>query len=662
MAADPYRYFRVEAREIVEQLTQGVLELEKGPQAVDQMARLLRLCHTLKGAARVVRQPAIAEKAHELEGLLAALREPDAGRAGTFDADRALALLKDIRERVGTLDAGQSPEPGAPPPAHLHVFRPDTADLETIGSAVEESQRRLGDMNAHLAEADPIRHLIELIDDRILAQRTREGEGGNVDKTAALIAELRQRFGRLRATLSADAGQVSREVSHIAETAARLRLVPATAMFPVLELAVRDAAQALGRRVRFEGAAADTRLESETLSVLQAALSHAVRNAVVHGIENEPDRLARGKSAEGRIRLTVARRGSSAVLVCEDDGGGIDHARVRRLLESRGQLDPGAAATPDTIIQRLLTGGVSTSATVTQMAGRGIGLAVIRDAAQRLGGRVTIDSEPGTGTRVTITIPVSSMAFEGLVVSAGGATAVIPLDSVERATVMTRDGEDLPVRDLGPVIQPLAPRHQAARQRPVIIIKNRGQRTAFAVDHVVGIAVVVSKSLPPLACSAPCIAGTSRDPEGRTRLVLDPEALLAASGLPAAAETLPVARKAILVVDDSLTTRMLERSILESAGYDVVLASSAEEGLERVRARRVDMALVDVEMPGMDGYEFIERLRADASLRDIPAILVTSRELADDRRRGSEAGAQGFVVKSDFDQRALLEQIRELVR
>jgi two-component system chemotaxis sensor kinase CheA len=201
-----------------------------------------------------------------------------------------------------------------------------------------------------------------------------------------------------------------------------------------------------------------------------------------------------------------------------------------------------------------------------------------------------------------------------------------------------------------------------ARKWPAVIVVSPAGLAAVGVDRLLGIARTVVRPLPELAPAEPVIAGAALDAEGNPRLVLDPEALFAEAQRDIAAESKPEpTRHPVLVVDDSLTTRMLEQSILESAGYEVDLATSAEEGLEMAGRHRYALFLVDVEMPGMDGFGFIECIRADPVLRDIPAVLVTSRAAPEDRQRGRDVGACGYVVKGEFDQAELLRMIRTLV-
>ena len=686
MAADPYKYFRVEARELLEQLGQGALDLEKGVPSADVIARLLRLAHTLKGAARVVKLPEIAEHAHELEDLFATVRDAG-GQAPRGEIDRVLMLLDQMGARVSALAPGTDTQGGmhadrqAQEP--VHTFRPELADLETLLGAVAEAQSLVGGMRPRLEQADRIDHLIDLIDTQLVRFRTREvaasGDRSAIEKMLSMIEELRGRFGALERGIAHGIDEMERELRGITDTAARLRLVPASAMFRFLERAARDVAQALGKRVTFEARDGAVGVDSRILTIVQGALLQLVRNAVAHGIEpSGSDRVAAGKPADGRVTVSVSRRGTSLSFVCSDDGRGIDFDAVRRILDRKGLFaTERQSLDADTLLHLLLKGGISTSGTVTDVAGRGIGLDVVREAAERLGGDVGMRSEPAQGTTVEIVVPSSLSSFPALLVEAAGVPAAVPLDAVRRTMRVTPqhivdtphgdsvldNGRSVPLVPLIRVIRPAEYHARPTGASSAFVVEAGDGAAAFVVDRVVGTGTVVLRPLPDLAPATPVIVGASLDAGSEPRLVLDPAVLVAEAQRAGAAHyDAPAPRPSILVVDDSLTTRMLEQSILESAGYDVSLAVSGEEGLEKARSGKYSLFLVDVEMPGIDGFTFIEQVRSDPVLRDIPSILVTSRASAEDRQRGRDAGAHGYIVKSDFDQGTLLEHIRTLVR
>ncbi|TMA58666.1 MAG: response regulator [Deltaproteobacteria bacterium] len=303
----------------------------------------------------------------------------------------------------------------------------------------------------------------------------------------------------------------------------------------------------------------------------------------------------------------------------------------------------------------------TTSKAVTQVAGRGIGLDVLRETAARLKGDVTVLTAAGVGTTVEVSVPVSLSLLAALAVDAAG-IALLPLDAVrETLHLAERDiarsaggdrilyeGHPIPFLPLADALGRQAACRRNGRPWSVVIVRSGSGLAALGVERLLGITHVVVRPLPALAVADPVVACASTDADGSPQLMLDPAGLVAAAAgtRPLAAEVAEPARLPLLVVDDSLTTRMLEQSILESAGYEVDVASSAEEALAKAQARRYGMFLVDVEMPGMDGFEFVARTRADPILREVPAILVTSRSSQEDRRRGTESGARDYIAKS----------------
>lgn len=682
MAQDRYKYFRVEAGEILEQLGQGALDLEKGAPAPDSVARLLRLTHTLKGAAGAVKQREIAACAHALEDTLALFR----GAAIPVPrdvVDRVLAFVDEIGQRVAQLTPQSSTVEtfrSNLPDQTLLAFRPAMDDLDSLLGGVFEAQVQLGAMRPRLTDVERACHVATLVEDQLSRPRDSEALRAGIqitnDKTAALAADLRGMFGTLEQDLASNINRLDRELRQVRDAAERLRLVPASALFTLLERAVREVAQASGKRVTFEASGGDVRIDTFVLNVVQGALLHSVRNAVAHGIEaGDAERSAAGKPAEGRVTLRVSQRGRLASFACTDDGRGIDFDAVRRIVQKKGlSLEPGSTMEPEQLLRMLLKGGLSTSGTVTDLSGRGIGLDVVREAAERLGGEATLRTNAGKGTTVEVVVPLSVASFHALVVEAAGGTIAIPLDAVRGCVRVARtdvirtdqresvlfDGHAIPLASLPHA--GTATRSSASPRASAVVVRGRTGMAAFIVDRVVGPGQVIMRPLPELAPASSVVSGAALDAVGDPLLVFDPDGLVAGTQGPGAVTTEPVpSRLSVLVVDDSLTTRMLEQSILESAGYDVDLASSGEEALNKARIARYALFLVDVEMPGMDGFTFIERIRANPALQHIPSILVTSRNSPEDRQRGHDVGAQAYIVKSEFDQGVLLERIRTLV-
>jgi two-component system chemotaxis sensor kinase CheA len=675
MARDPYKYFRVEAVELAEQLGQGVLDLEKRAEP-ELVARLLRWAHTLKGAARVVKQLEIAEQAHALEDVLAPHRD-SAGTVPRERIDALLAIVDRIVEGIALLSpapAAATPEARPVPDDALRTVRAEVAEVDALLEGVREAHAHLGVVRRNHGSLERARRLTDLLAGQLAARR---GRDATLAEAHSLAEELQDLLARVERGVSSGAEQIDRELRQIRNATERLRLVAAGTLFTSLERAIRDVAQAQGKRVIFEGIGGDIRVDARVLETVQGALVQIVRNAVAHGIEAPDDRASRGKAPEGRVTLHVSRRGRRAVFACTDDGRGIDVEDVRRVARRKGILPAGNHELDvQELLRLLLRGGISTSRTVTEHSGRGVGLDVLREAAERVGGDVSVRTEKGVGTTIELLAPASIASVEALVVEGSGVIAAVPLNAVRwilrvgqgdvartaTGQSVLHEGKLLPFVELARLLgtkSALSSRTEGAFSA-VVIEGTRGM-AALGVDRLSGTTDVVVRALPDLTPSADFVAGASLDVDGDPLLLLDPDGVVAFAEDVGPPREKVTKQSRVLVVDDSLTTRMLEKSILESAGYEVHIATSGEEGLEKARLERYALFLVDVEMPGIDGFTFVERARADASLRDIPAILVTSRNAPEDFARSVEVGARAFIVKSEFDQQALLERIRNLL-
>jgi two-component system, chemotaxis family, sensor kinase CheA len=677
---DPYKYFRIEARELVGQLAKGVLDLEKGSSETDLVARLLRLAHTLKGAARVVKQPGIADLSHAVEDALAPLREGSAALPHE-SMDGVLSLLDAISVRVaGLAEVVAADGPAARPLAagNFSMFGPGIEDMDALLDGVIDLNVQLGKMRCGVTSLKHVRHLSQHLSERLTLPRG-FGEETQLatDKTRSMAHELCGLVASTQRDFAVAVDQLDRELRQVRETTERLRLLPARLIFNSLERALRDAAQSVGTRVLFETKGGEVRLEPHVLSTMQDALVQVMRNAAAHGIEPPAERAAAGKPVEGHVRLEVLRRGNRLSFACTDDGRGVDAEAVRRAAQRHGMaVGDAERLRREELLRLVLKGGITTSSAVTEVSGRGIGLDVVREAATRLGGEVTIRSDAGKGTTVEVVIPVSLSSLDALLVETAGQAAAIPLSAIHQAIRFSAlgvtktagaesillEGKAIPFTALSQALRPRAATAPSPETWSAVVIESRGVLAAIGVDRLLGVESIVLRPLPKLFPPDAIVAGASLDAEGNPQMVLDPEGLVAAARRgDDRAQVDKGSSLPILIIDDSLTTRMLEQSILESAGYEVELATSAEEGLEKARLCRYGLFLVDVEMPGMDGFDFIRRTRLVPSLQDIPAILVTSRCSAEDRQQGEDVGAQGYVVKGEFDQGELLERIRRLV-
>jgi len=675
---DAYRYFRVEARDLWDGLQRGVLDLEKGAPAKEAVAALLRQAHTLKGAARIVGLNAVAGLAHQMEEELEPLREgfnpPLPGLV-----EHLFAVLDEINGKLGDLEIPPATQ-GAAPPAS--VAGPKEADHRSVQESHRLDSVRLGvsDLNEVMEIQRETgarltllrRHSVGLSQAKRLAHSLTEARTQGSPQWKAQAAELEAWLdGFERVSLSTlEAAARDLDVAHA--RIGRMRLSPASALFAYLERTCRDAAGSLGKSVRFVSLGGDLRLDAPVLQALQDTLQHIVRNAVVHGIEDAAARLKAGKPEFGVVRVDLTLLHGRAVVRCTDDGQGLDLAALEKIARAHGHLPSASSLSVEEACALLLRGGLSTSKGVTQLAGRGVGMDILRATLERLNGNLQMRSSPGQGLELRIEVPLALSAYEVLEVESGGLRALIPFGAVrsahylnpadlsktERGETILMAGEALPLLALDACLG--TPRR---RPRMAVLIGDTLGSVALGVDRISGLRDAVIQPLPELTPSSDLVVGTCLDSAGNPCLVLDPECLIRAarehrppSGVESTAPRLP-----LLVVDDSLTTRMLEQGILETAGYSVDLAASAEEGLAKLRLRRYGLLLVDVEMPGMNGFALLELLKGDPLLSAIPAILVTSCASQEDKLRGAAAGARDYIVKGEFDQARLLARIRDLL-
>jgi two-component system chemotaxis sensor kinase CheA len=658
----------------------------------------------------VVEQPRIAERAHTIEDILTPIRGSKLPLSKSQVSTLLLLLdeissyLSDISSPVTNTHESAQMFAGAANSARistevpLETLRVEIQGMDSLLHTLTEAGVQLGAVRKGLRAADRLRDLTTLLLDQLTVRpganlggaHTSSGIAG-MARAQSLLEELRTSLDHFQRNLAVDLERVDRTFVEMRDITHRLRLTPVQTVFASLSRSVREAAQTLGKPVAFESTGGDIRLDANVLASLQNALMHVVRNAVAHGLESEAARIALSKPPTGHVRLEVLRRGNWVVFVCTDDGHGIDVESVRTAAVARGLVNAASAKamTVEQVIGMLgsVDGvGLTTSNEVSELSGRGIGLNVVRTTLLQLKGEMHIRSELGRGVRIELQVPVSIAALQGLVVEAGGVRVAIPLDAVQK-TLQVRDaevarsaagdsiiheGKAIPFLALDLLLRrsnsggPNFGNRLTTRIWSAVVVHSEGRHVALGVEKLLGPANTVMRALPSVVEADLVIAGASLDAEGKLQLVLDPAGLVAAAEQSRgetfnATHEAAALRSPILVIDDSLTTRMLEQSILEAAGYQVELAVSAEDGLIKAQDNHYSLFIVDVEMPGMDGFEFVKKTRADPLVRDIPAILVTSRDSVDDRLRGQQVGASAFIIKGEFDQMQLLQTIRKLI-
>lgn len=448
---------------------------------------------------------------------------------------------------------------------------------------------------------------------------------------------------------------------------------------------VRDLARSLGKQVRVEVVGETTRVDRDILARLEAPLAHLVRNAVDHGVETPDERRIAGKPAEGLIRVEARHHAGLLHVAVSDDGRGIDVETVRAAVIERRLIVPEAAAllSDRELLEFLLLPGFTTKSTVTDVSGRGVGLDAVRDVVGGVRGTVQISSRPRQGTTVQLRLPVTLSVIRALLVDIAGEPYAFPLAAITKVVRLPpeqvewlegRQHFSLDGERVG-----LVTAHQAlelgepprADWLSVVVVGDGTRSYGMVVDRLLGEREIVVRPLDTQLAKVRHIAAGALMEDGSPVLILDTEDLLQTLGKLASADRLLAVRRAeqdarssrkrVLVVDDSLTVRELERKLLAAQGYEVEVAVDGLDGWNAARAGRFDLVLTDVDMPRMDGIELVTAIKSDARLASLPVMVVSYKDRDEDRRRGLDAGAAYYLTKSSFHDDTLVQAVVNLI-
>ncbi|TDB38839.1 MAG: hybrid sensor histidine kinase/response regulator [Actinobacteria bacterium] len=502
-----------------------------------------------------------------------------------------------------------------------------------------------------------------------------------------LLADQRKRLGSIVKVDAEDASRASTVVSDLQEQSMALRMLPVSTVFNTFPRSVRDLAHQFNKDVELEIEGGDTELDKKVLEEINDPLIHIMRNAVDHGIESPAERVAAGKPAKGTIRLAAKQEGDHIIIEIADDGAGIDPEKVRAAAVRKGYVSQTEAKSmSDREASYLIfEAGFSTSAIITEISGRGVGMDVVREfIVEKLKGSLDVTSVLGQGTTFRLTIPLTLAIIRALLVSTGGRTYAIPTASIEETLridpaevikvegreVIRRQRRTIPIVHLRDVLG-LEAGEVSGRKLPVVTVGFSGHRIGFLVDSFVGEQQIVIKTLGTHLVRVDNVAGVTILGAGEVVPILNvPDLMHHARQLAgmrtrqaAAAKKAESGPKRILICEDSFTTRELERSIFEAAGYDVETAIDGALGLAKLReGLRVHAVVTDVQMPNMTGFELTRAIKSDSRLKAIPVIIVTSLEREEEKAEGIEAGADAYITKSVFNQDTLIDTVERLIR
>ncbi len=706
--------FRAEVEERLASLQSGLLRLEESSAPKQVITGLFRDAHTVKGSARMLGLEGVLHVSHGIEDLLGALRDGrfavrrdlvDLLLASCDGIDRALPgegaladealepLIAALRRAVDGEDPVVVPQlvPVPVSPALAAVTEEAASKPAGTHDSVRVAASKVYDLLDAVGEADLGARRVEQTTSLLLSLAAEQARWiAELRKTQHLPPDLELALHRLTGTGDELVGTVRgmRELVEghrggmalVRDGVMGLAMVPVRRVFAALPRILRDVAAATGKDVRLETSGDDVELDKQVLDGVADALKHLVINAVDHGCEDAGTRLAHGKPPQAVVTVSARSVGGTVVLEVTDDGAGVNEDAVRAKACLLGLLPGDSTLTGPPLLNLLFTPALSTNAAVTETSGRGVGLDVVRDAVEGLGGAVEVRSELGQGTSFVLTLPIALGVLRCMVARVGNERYAVPVPGVVEslslrdaeihtmagATVVVRHGVSIPLLDLGAALG--LERAPGEQPRAALLVRHASSQVAWAVDRLEGESELVVKDLGAFLGRVPSIAGATIDGDGSVVCLLDLRELAertvgrSLTATPTASRRTPVGRKPrVLVVEDSVGVRELERVILEGAGYQVETAVDGLDGASRLRNEPADLVLSDVEMPGMDGYDLTRQIRATKGWENVPVIIMTSRGEDHSRQAGLDAGCSAYLLKTEFDQEQLVQTVRRLV-
>ena len=705
--------FRSEAQDALEEVTTRMLAAGSAKPSTDTLTELMRVTHTLKGAAGTVGLDVIVDLSHRLESAFAALGDAwtpatpdqiveiaDAMRgyldhAGEADAEALADPIRDQIDRVARPNRHPDSRPPwlvEPPPdpvlepAHdgaapaepkpwLRV-EPERIDdlmssagellfdrtrierrvqlLRTMSRDLARTRQTLHDALVREADASPSNVARATLAEFARAEHELAGQAALLSQTtAALLDEIEA----LRRTI----GELQRGLT-------RIRMESARSLMTHAARTLRALRRATGLRVELRTLGEDTEFDKAVAEQLVDPITQLLRNAVAHGVEPPEERIAHGKPATATITIRARQDGNLLVLELSDDGRGIDTAAVRERLVASGQWSSARAQLADDAetLDALLGSGVSVRGDADELAGRGIGIGLVRQTVARLGGEVRVSSIPHRGTTFSLRLPLSTALAQAMLFKVGGQVYAIPnvhvVDTTlvePGATTATLRHEQLPVLRL----EQLLGNGLGTERRPGVVVSFAGKSLVCTVDKIVGPREIIIKPLGALLAPLTLYAGATISGSGKIQLILDPAQLVrrAHPGAPHASFADPGSAPMVLagralVVDDSRAIREAMTSMLGREGWIVDVAEDGARALQMTRQLRYDLIVTDLEMPELGGFDLIARLRGDDRFKSIPIIIITSRASPDHRRRARELNVLALVAKP-ITRRKLLEAL-----
>ncbi len=549
-------------------------------------------------------------------------------------------------------------------------LKPHLATMQRLKRMQSNGLRALENLNVHLKD-----HALSLEAQEALGDARR------------LLAESQQLLVEKNAELDEFAWHASRRAQVLYDTALACRMRPFADVLSGQVRMVRDLGRDLGKQVRLEIEGDKTQVDRDVLEKLEAPLTHLLRNAVDHGIETREQRLLAGKPEEGVIRLRASHQAGLLVLELSDDGNGVDLEKLRRNIVER-QLSPAETAaqlSEEELLTFLFLPGFSLRDSVTEVSGRGVGLDAVQHMVRQLRGAVVLEQTAGEGSRFHLEVPLTLSVVRSLVVEVGDEAYAFPLAHIERMCDLAPEdivqvegrqhfwyeGRHVGLVAASQLLHRPASQNNAQTLK-VVVIREREAIYGVAVERFIGERTLVVLPLDERLGKVQDISAGALLDDGSVVLIVDVEDMLRSVDkllntgrleriARHANQAVEAARKRILVVDDSLTVRELQRKLLLNRGYDVAVAVDGMDGWNALRSEDFDLLITDIDMPRMDGIELVSLVRRDNRLQSLPVMVVSYKDREEDRRRGLDAGADYYLAKASFHDDALLDAVVELI-
>ncbi len=688
--------FVEEARDRLKSLGNALVRLEEEPQSPAIIKDIFRDAHSLKGSAQMLGFTDISEIAHQLEELfIAAKRDASVVDARAFDlVFRSLDLITTRVEELAqgkTPPAGAAADPGTKPeqPARQarrakggQSLRVAVEKLDSLSHLAPEMVIQSLKASERHAELRRIEYSVARLRDRVRESRlapptrTRIAELGDY---ADSLEAISRRMRALVTSVSDDQAKLTLITEELRQHVIELTMLPVSTVFDTFPRAVRDLSRSFGKEVDLTMTGGSTELEKRVIEKVADPLVHLVRNAIDHGLEAPEERGKAGKPFAGSLALGAEQRGNRVHITVRDDGRGIDPAAIRATASRRGVATAADLEqwSDDRLFNLIFEPGFTTRTEVTDVSGRGVGMDVVRVAADALGGSVRVQSEIGRGTTVTLDLPLSLALVRVVLVEANDEVAAIPTAAIRRilpgapasrAGTEEIEGESVTVASLSALLGH-APRPRQPEEASVVLIESRGNRYGIVVDAVLEEQELVFQELRGPLGDEVAIAGAALLGNGDIVPILDVQALAVRTAkVGPASETSMTSSQAgatgpgrVLVVEDSLVAAEMHRGILSDAGYLVGVAHDGVEAMELLARGDWNLVVTDVDMPRMNGIDLIVNMRLDSRLHHTPVIVISSRDSGDHRKRGFDAGADAYVFKGEFDQETVLKAVRLLI-